>query len=78
MLISDALEAATPLLLRQAQRSLAERVLSQDAPPEPAALLRAGQAAQSRAHATLEEALPRLLQALLRGEALPEPPARED
>jgi hypothetical protein len=67
MLVSDVLEAAAPLLLQRAQRLLEAAPRS-----DPQALLAAGRQAQAQARAQLERALPALVGALARGEALPE------
>lgn len=66
MLVSDLLEALEPHLRRLARQRL-------EAAPAPSmeALLAAGQAAQTAARGRLEQALPVLLAALARGEALP-------
>jgi hypothetical protein len=67
MLVSDALQALAPHLWRLAQARLAR-----GAPPEPRTLLQAGEAAQGEARERLQRALPALVAALARGEALPD------
>jgi len=73
MLISDALQVLAPHLRRLAQQRLAAGPSQ-----ELHALMQSGEAAQSKARTRLERALPALVAALVRGEALPDDTVGDD
>ncbi len=68
MFVSDACQAAAPLLAGLAQ----QRLMAAQPPPDPNALMQAGRQIQQRAQAQLAETLPALVTALVQGRGLRE------